>query len=192
MPRVVPEYRAQARARIITAASLVFRRKGFRTATMDDVAREVGVSKGALYLYFRTKNDLLSALQERTREVILEKWEKLLDQGDIAEGIVESLDAVFRGEVSPSVWHELMAASATDPELRAVLRRDSQGDRRLMRRFLAELQKRGRIPKEKDVQVLADVVLHLIQGAVANLLMYGRGRIARQELVRSLRFALGP
>jgi AcrR family transcriptional regulator len=191
MPKVVPEYKAQARARIISAASAVFRRKGFRAATMDDIAREIGVSKGALYLYFRTKNELLSAIQERSRDFVIAKWEHLIEEGDIAEGIVGPLDAVFAGDVSPGLWHELMAASASDPELRDLLSKDSRGDRRVMQRFLRRLQERGRIPKDRDIGVLTDVVFLLIRGSVAELLADGRGRIARKELVRSLRFALG-
>ena len=38
---------------------MVFLRKGFHKATMDDIARETGLSKGALYLYFPSKENLL-------------------------------------------------------------------------------------------------------------------------------------
>jgi AcrR family transcriptional regulator len=62
MPRVVPEYKEEARTRILTAANQVFGEKGYRQATMDDVAKKLGVSKGALYLYFAGKEELFEAI----------------------------------------------------------------------------------------------------------------------------------
>jgi AcrR family transcriptional regulator len=190
MPKVVAEYKAQARTRIVDAASVVFRRKGFRAATMEDIAKEIGVSKGALYLYFHTKNELLGEIQSRFRDEILEKWEGLLEEGDVAEGIASSLEAVFSGEVAPGLWFELGAASASDPELRKVLEVDSREDRRLMRRFVRRLEERGRIPKSRDTDALADVILTLFQGTVGDLMIRGGTAEARRRMVRSLRFLL--
>src|SRR5207244_11461243 len=62
MPRVVPEYKEEARTRILAAANEVFGEKGYRQATMDDVAKKLGVSKGALYLYFASKEELFEAI----------------------------------------------------------------------------------------------------------------------------------
>jgi AcrR family transcriptional regulator len=191
MPKVVAEYKTQARDRIIAAASAVFRRKGFRSTTMDDIAREIGVSKGAIYLYFPTRNDLLGAIQARSRTEVLRKWKRLLEEGDVAEGIVRPLDVVFDGEISPFLYHELIAASGEDPELRKVLRHDSNEDRRTMERFLRKLQERGRIPGDRDAKVMAHTVLVLLRGSVLQMMTDGRPAEARRELVRSLRFVLG-
>jgi AcrR family transcriptional regulator len=48
--------------RILDAAASVFARRGFSDARMDDVADEAGVSKGGLYLHFKSKDDLFDAL----------------------------------------------------------------------------------------------------------------------------------
>jgi len=190
MPRVVREYKAQARARIVDAAQAVFRRGGFRTATMEDVAKEIGVSKGAIYLYFRSKSALLAAIQERMRERVLAHWEPLLDGGDVAEGIAESLDDVFTGDVDPGIWHELIADAAQDPELRAALEDDVREDLRGMREFLKRLEARGRIPKLRDRDTVAEIVLVLLHGTVVELMLHGRGAQARRTLVASLRYLL--
>ena len=57
MPKVVPEYKEEARKKIITAGHEVMSRKGYQATTMDDIARGVGVSKATLYLYFDSKDD---------------------------------------------------------------------------------------------------------------------------------------
>jgi len=62
MPKVVPEYKEEAKSRILEAANKVFAEKGYHEATMDDIAKRLGVSKGAIYLYFSSKEDLFEAL----------------------------------------------------------------------------------------------------------------------------------
>ena len=50
---------------ILKAARAVFVRKGYHRTTMDDVAGELGGSKGALYLYFASKDDIFMALVDQ-------------------------------------------------------------------------------------------------------------------------------
>jgi AcrR family transcriptional regulator len=50
---------------IVQAALQVFAEKGFAAAKLDDIARRAGVSKGALYLYFETKQDLFRAVVDQ-------------------------------------------------------------------------------------------------------------------------------
>src|SRR5512140_1840497 len=47
---------------IVQAALQVFAEKGFAAARLEDIARRAGISKGALYLYFETKEDLFHAV----------------------------------------------------------------------------------------------------------------------------------
>lgn len=49
-------------AEIVAAAYSVFAEKGFAAARLDDIAARAGVSKGALYLYFETKQELFEAV----------------------------------------------------------------------------------------------------------------------------------
>ena len=50
---------------IVQAAMAVFAEKGFAAAKLDEIAGRAGVSKGALYLYFETKEDLFRAVVEQ-------------------------------------------------------------------------------------------------------------------------------
>lgn len=60
-PNVTDERKFQ----IINAAEDVFTKKGFDEARMDDIAEETGLSKGTLYLYFKSKDDLIIAILDR-------------------------------------------------------------------------------------------------------------------------------
>lgn len=60
-----PKWRRRSEARpgeIVQAALEVFAEKGFAGAKLDDIAKRAGVSKGALYLYFETKEDIFRAV----------------------------------------------------------------------------------------------------------------------------------
>jgi TetR/AcrR family transcriptional regulator, cholesterol catabolism regulator len=54
------------RAGILTAAADLFRERGYRAATLDELARRVGIAKPTLYGYFGSKEDLLAAIFHRT------------------------------------------------------------------------------------------------------------------------------
>src|SRR5690349_21722715 len=64
-PSSTPKWRRRADARpaeIVQAAYEVFSEKGFAAAKLDEIAKRAGVSKGALYLYFETKQDIFEAV----------------------------------------------------------------------------------------------------------------------------------
>ena len=67
----IPKWRRRKQERpgdIIAAALSVFAEKGFAGARMEEIARRAGISKGTLYLYFETKEDMFRAV---VREVVV-------------------------------------------------------------------------------------------------------------------------
>jgi AcrR family transcriptional regulator len=60
-----PDVSEARKAQILTAATTVFARLGFRSARMDDVVAETGLSKGALYWYFKSKDDLVIGILDK-------------------------------------------------------------------------------------------------------------------------------
>jgi AcrR family transcriptional regulator len=56
-----PDVSEERRAQIIEAALACFARKGYANTTMDDIVAESGLSKGAIYWYFESKDDLFQA-----------------------------------------------------------------------------------------------------------------------------------
>ena len=68
LPSGEPKFRRRKAERpdeIVEAALQVFAAKGFAAARLDDIAARAGVSKGALYLYFATKEELFRAVVEQ-------------------------------------------------------------------------------------------------------------------------------
>jgi AcrR family transcriptional regulator len=61
MPRVSDAHKAARREQIVAAAMRCFHDNGFHPTTMDDIIRASGLSAGAVYTYFRSKDDLIVA-----------------------------------------------------------------------------------------------------------------------------------
>src|SRR3954470_14843100 len=71
---------------ILRAATDVFASRGFFNAQVADVARAAGVAAGTVYLYFRSKDDLLVSIFERTmRDTLAEGRRAVEDVTDPAE-----------------------------------------------------------------------------------------------------------
>jgi AcrR family transcriptional regulator len=69
----------QRKNQIIEAAILVFTRLGFHKARMDDIVAETGLSKGALYWYFKSKEELIISILDRVFGAELEQMEAFSD-----------------------------------------------------------------------------------------------------------------
>ena len=78
------------RGQIIEGAKRVFMTLGFDAASMNDITREAGVSKGTIYVYFENKEDLFGAIIEQERERITLKLK------DILAGSEEVEDGLYR------------------------------------------------------------------------------------------------
>jgi AcrR family transcriptional regulator len=100
--KLTPERRRQlTRDTLLDAAALVFARRGFHGASLDEIAETAGFTRGAIYKHFTDKEDLLFAVWDRFNDRTLREFSQLLDD----EG-TRGLDDVHVGSVSAK-WQEL-------------------------------------------------------------------------------------
>jgi AcrR family transcriptional regulator len=76
-----PNVSDERKVQILNAAEDVFTKKGFDEARMDDIAEETGLSKGTLYLYFKSKDDLIIAILDRLFQREFKQLENLNQDG---------------------------------------------------------------------------------------------------------------
>lgn len=163
---------------LVTAASRVFRRKGFRQALMADVAKEMGVSPGLLYTYVESKDALYHLVVERLAtegqgpepdlpvpEPLPGETQRLLGKTLGAGLAVPSLDAALRRDVRDpaeagrelrTIVREHYAGMFRWHELLGVLERTASDTPDLRERFYV----RGRRP---FVKRLADYLASRIE-----------------------------
>lgn len=96
--------------KIIETASEQFMRFGVRSVTMDDIARQTGVSKKTIYQEFADKNQLV---YETFRAALLQDTQMVEDLPRVKDGVIEHLIGLFNymksrfGEVNPFVLNEI-------------------------------------------------------------------------------------
>jgi AcrR family transcriptional regulator len=79
VPKVSEDYKAKRRQEVIESALLCFAEKGFVASTMDDIVEKSGTSKGLVYNYFKSKEELYTTLmEERSSKMFLTLSEKFL------------------------------------------------------------------------------------------------------------------
>ena len=107
----------ETRGRILAAAMELFRRRGFESATMRDIAQEAGVALGSAYYYFESKEALVMAFYEAARDemrpVIVQA---LSDERDLQGALRAILDAKLRYFAPNRKFLGALFGHAADPE----------------------------------------------------------------------------
>ncbi|MFC7529338.1 TetR/AcrR family transcriptional regulator [Actinoplanes sp. GCM10030250] len=182
MPRVSEEYRAGRRAEIVSAAARLFAANGFHATSMADIITECGLSAGAVYRYFRGKEELIGAVAETALGTADEVFRTMLADGatpspqDALAKIIRTItDQIVRDpttgvdltRVGLQVWAEALrspqlAARANDVYLQ-------------LRGHFAEVARRwqaaGNLPAEAVPEQVGSAMLSLVQGFVLQRLL---------------------
>lgn len=131
-PVAVPRWRRRKEDRpqeIVAAALDVFAERGFAAARLDDVAARAGVSKGTLYLYFPSKEDLFKAVIRAAILPNLERAERMIAEVpgpsfallERLLAMVAELIATTRAAIIPKL---VIAEAGNFPELAAFYHRE--------------------------------------------------------------------
>src|SRR3989304_10281216 len=88
--------REETRARLMDAAIGIFARSGFDRATVDEIVREAGFSKGAFYVHFESKEDLFWAMLEERISRQQEAFRQAVEHTQpVADNVRRILSGVF-------------------------------------------------------------------------------------------------
>lgn len=154
----------ERRAQILDAAMRCFGARGYHLATMDDLARAAGLSKGSVYWYFRSKEDLLLALFDTFSQEVLASFQELERSGlPVIEGLAGVGTATIErlGAALPMTraWLEFFA----HPEARQRMARDYDEVRRRVARLLSRAVETGEL-RPVDVESIAAGFLAAVEG----------------------------
>jgi AcrR family transcriptional regulator len=175
MPKVSQEHSDAQRGAILEAAIRCFSKEGFHRTTMRDVVRESGMSAGALYVYFKSKDELIEAIAE-SRHLREREWiTAALDKDDLAAS-VRALVSVFgrvltdheereERRLAVQLWSEALRNQKVRESVLAGVDEPIE----LLRIRLKAAQKRGEFPRSLDCRSTARVLVALLQGLVLQL-----------------------
>lgn len=156
MPKISDERKAERREQILEGARRCFAEHGYEGATVAKLEREIGLSRGAIFNYFPSKEDLFVELATRDNARISEIW------------INEGLDAVVREvvELDPawlSVVLELFRRTRTDPAFKERFEASHEHLAAANRARLEEAQRAGEFRDDlaaKEIGTFVNLVLN--------------------------------
>ena len=106
--------------KLITAAAECFAEKGFNASSVREIATRAGISQGAMYTYFKSKDELISAIVLEEQKTALDAQNKPFT-GTCLQKICLLVSACISDVGYPAshhLWVEIIAESARNPSLR--------------------------------------------------------------------------
>jgi AcrR family transcriptional regulator len=179
MPKVSQQYRDARRTQILDAARRCFLRTGFQGTSMQDLFAEAGLSSGAVYRYFDSKEDMIVALAEdNLREVVATLHALAANEPDLGLGpaLAEVLELVrakqreeHLGAMAVLVWSEALR----NPELAKRFDEALAPMRTELTEVVRHHQANGSLPADASPAALASLVMSIIPGFMLQLVLFG-------------------
>ena len=198
MPKITEKQRDARREQILTAAWKCFHSRGIHATSMEQIIREAGLSAGAVYLYFKSKEELIlsaiAAQMTAVRDEVLPLLEK--DQPETpAEFIQEVTESIARftsrmgfdlNAVILMCWSE----AQTNPKVKSLVRDYQKGYRKFLSKLIERWQKKGHIEAKADPDDIAKALLSFLLGFIAQSALIGD--VKPRSLTRGINALMAP
>lgn len=174
MPKVVSEYKEEAKKKIILAALETAGEKGFSRIKMGDISEKLGISRSTLYIYFKDKDTLTKEVLKYIRADMIARVSSSLQEMSLSEaflaifnGFIYSDEFYFGGglvfEMIADTWHNKKAKDLIGEHYLVL------GD--AISEILLAQQKLGNLSEEIDVESAAKAIQALTLGIKASSLI---------------------
>jgi AcrR family transcriptional regulator len=183
------------REQILEGAKRIFLKMGFDAASMNDVTREAGVSKGTLYVYFANKEELFSAMIESERAAFVAMIRTALAENeDLETGLYKFGVSFVTHTTDEKVITAMRTVLGVRERMPALCQRFFKGPenlRTILRDFLARHVSTGRLYIE-DLDLAAGQFLDLASGSFFKYRLFGSMELppSREEIDRIIRGAI--
>jgi AcrR family transcriptional regulator len=180
VPRVSDEHLAARRQQILAAARRCFLRSGFHATSMQDVIAEAGLSVGAVYRYFKSKHEIVSAIAGETvggiNVALAEIAEHrppypLVDSMDRVLAVIDEQtgpDGMFR--LALQVWAE----TVRDATLAAMVAEKYALLRETFNLIARQARDAGELPADTDTDAVGSVLFGMIPGYALQRVLVGQ------------------
>jgi AcrR family transcriptional regulator len=163
----------ERRAQIYQAALSCFHRKGYYLTTMDDIVVESGLSKGTLYWYYKSKQDLFVSMLLQAMEPFGQAMASIADREGRAADKLRDCLALFRTEMVEmgsyfGIILEAWALTRHDEQVEDVIRETYTPYAELTTRILQEGVSSGEF-KVSSLEATALVLLALFDGITLSM-----------------------
>lgn len=166
--------REETRERLLESAVGVFARHGYERATVDEIVREAGFSKGAFYVHFESKEDLFFAMLEGRLAQIQDTLRQTMDTTlSVAENERRMLQAIYARDAEERKWGALFLEFAAHAARNARIREKLTDLYRRWHDFTVEMleagRKAGKVRDDVDIDFMASVIVAIIEGSLTQM-----------------------
>jgi AcrR family transcriptional regulator len=193
MPKVTQQYRDARRDQILNAARRCFLRDGFHVTSMQDLFAESGLSSGAVYRYFASKDEVIVAIAEENMHEVLAMLHKVAtgtpgrSLGEVMAELMAQIQARNAtdglGSMAVLVWAEALRNPSLAEQLRNLL--TSMHDQ--LTALVADHQQAGQLPDEVPAGAIARTLVSLMGGYILQLTVLGPDAVSGvPDAVRAL------
>jgi AcrR family transcriptional regulator len=169
--RAAREQRRDSRTEILAGALRVFARRGYREASVDEIAAEAGYSKGAVYWHFAGKAELLAALLEERADAPMRAMVALLEAAPVDVDMSVVASEAFARQMederdAAQLEREYWALAIRDPDLRE---RYVERQTQLRDAMARALEVRARHLGTPELGMPAEDVARVVMGIIGGL-----------------------
>lgn len=159
MPKVDANHLAARRRQIVDAARVCFARDGFAKTSIADIVRESGLSTGAIYSYFKGKDELVAAVAGEASTILLESL-----TGGALDELLERIRELTLEHGHARLVAQVWGRASTSPELATTVL-DTQRDLRdAVARVIEAHRADGLLPAGPPATEVADAFMALCSG----------------------------
>lgn len=187
------EYRESVRKKITNVALHVFAQKGYRQATMSDVAKEMNVTKPTIYLYFKNKEQLLEAISEAQQAHLNERLRQWVKSGGLwnYKTMLEHRAklSIQNGHLQ-SLWLEIISEVPRNAAVKKIVLKNLEARRKIIEEVIEDQRGRKLIHSSVDPRALSIALMIILIGhQVLETLMIDASELDKvmQELMKGLR-----
>jgi len=106
----------KTRDKILEVATTIFGKKGFRQATVDEIARSANKAKGSVYYYFKSKEELFIAVVKNELDTVKYELTQIAQEDDDSVSKLKKyMNARIQLLVPAFNYHETLRSDVTDP-----------------------------------------------------------------------------
>ena len=169
-PKVTEEYLEERRQTIISAAEVCFARLGIHATTLEDIRIEAGLSRGAVYHYFKSKEDIVDGLRERSSQYDIAAWERNIVNVDALEEMLTMFRYAMQVTMGPGrkvdsrVATFLWAEALINERIHASQMGLNATNRPLSLRMTRRAQADGQINPDLPAEAVMDAVYSMFIG----------------------------
>jgi AcrR family transcriptional regulator len=168
MPKVSEEHKTKVKETIMKAAIKNFSKTGYAITKMDDIAKTADVSKGTVYLYFQSKEDLFESICKTNQQVLTQNQMNLFqNKNKIRSDLGDFYDNFTRAiKNTQKIRFEALAESVHNPKLRKIIHTNHKEIESNVEQFFKVLKKKGFFTKNVDIQAISLGVIGLFDGLI--------------------------